>query len=333
MANMVNTNYSLENRVEHFIDGQHRSESNKYGPQLNSSGRLQWDHVPSSEYTIFFTKNYEMFTFLPENRPINRTNKKNLMKSMMLNGNLFSAIFINEKGEIIDGQHRVKIKIELELHLPIDQRTGIYYIICKGYGIKEVQTYNDAQKRWDGNDFLHSYCHQGNENYIKFKEFMVKYDTDYWITLRMLTGNLQKKKNGVKSSEMNADFRGGKFVFNLEHYINGSNLMEKVEEIKNNNWFLGKIDRTFIIALDKVVNIENFDYKRFAKKLSTTRAQITEQGKLDLYIQQFGKIYNEGLPKDEQIKLPIRNSKNVAPKSSNNNKKKRINRQPKKTTL
>lgn len=332
MANMVNTNYSLENRVEHFIDGQHRSESNKYGPRLNSSGRLQWDHVPSSEYTIFFTKNYEMFKFLPENRKINSTNKKKLMKSMLLNGNLFSAIIINEDGEIIDGQHRMKIKIELESHLPIDQRTGVYYIICKGYGIKQVQTYNDAQKRWDGLDFLHSYCQQGNENYIKFQEFMDKYDTDYWITLRMMNGNLHNRKSGVKSSQMNDDFRSGKFIFNLENYINGSNLMEKVKEIKNNNWFVGKIDRTFILALDKVMSTKNFDYKRFSKQLSNTRAQITEQGKLDLYVEQFGKIYNQGLPKDEQIKLPIRNSKSVSPKSSIT-KKKRINRQSKSTSI
>lgn len=270
-----------------------------------------------------------MFKFLPENRVINDRNKKKIMKSMMVNGNLFSAVIINEKGEIIDGQHRVRIKMELEMHLPIEQRTGIYYIVCKGYGIKQVQTYNDAQKRWDGLDFLHSYCAQGNENYTQFDTFMKRYETDYWITLRMLNGNLHNRKTGVKSSQMNDEFRSGNFVFSLEHYINACNLMEKIQEIKNNNWFVGNIDRTFILAFDKIASIPNFDYKRFAKKLSNTRAQITEQGKADLYLEQFGKIYNEGLPKDEQIKLPIKKSKNRNSVPTSTNKKTRINRKSK----
>lgn len=323
MRNMVNSNnYTLENRVQPLIDGQHRLSSKK-------SKLAEIEHIPSSDYTVCFTKDYSIFKFLKENRMINDRNKKKIMRSMVVNGNLLSIVIINEKGEIIDGQHRVKIKMELEMHLPIEQRTGIYYIVCKGYGIKQVQTYNDAQKRWDGLDFLHSYCQQSNENYIKFAEFMKRYETDYWITLRMLNGNLHNRKTGVKSSQMNDDFRSGNFVFNLEHYINACNLMEKIQEIKTNNWFVGNIDRTFILAFDKIASIPNFDYKRFAKKLSNTRAQITEQGKADLYLEQFGKIYNEGLPKDEQIKLPIKKSKNRNSAPTNTNKKTRINRKSK----
>ena len=326
MRNMVNTNnYTLENRVQPLIDGQHRLSSKK-------SKIAEIEHIPSSDYTVCFTKDYSIFKFLKENRMINDRNKKKIMRSIVVNGNLLSIVIINEKGEIIDGQHRVKIKMELEMHLPIEQRTGIYYIVCKGYGIKQVQTYNDAQKRWDGLDFLHSYCQQSNENYIKFAEFMKRYETDYWITLRMLNGNLHNRKTGVKGSPMNDDFRSGHFVFNLEHYINACNLMEKIQEIKNNNWFVGNIDRTFILAFDKIASIPNFDYKRFAKKLSNTRAQITEQGKADLYLEQFGKIYNEGLPKDEQIKLPIKKSKNQTPLQTNTKKKTRINRKSKGNT-
>jgi hypothetical protein len=251
---------------------------------------------------------------------------------MVVNGNLLSIVIINEKGEIIDGQHRVKIKMELEMHLPIEQRTGIYYIVCKGYGIKQVQTYNDAQKRWDGLDFLHSYCKQGNENYTQFDTFMKKYETDYWITLRMLNGNLHSSKTGVKVSEMNDNFRSGNFVFNLEHYINACNLMEKIQEIKTNNWFVGNIDRTFILAFDKISTTKNFDYNTFVNKLSKTKYQITEQGKKELYLEQFGKIYNEGLPKNQWIKLPIKKSKNQISVQTNTNKKTRINRKSKGNT-
>jgi hypothetical protein len=336
MRNMVNTNnYTLENRVNPMIDGQLRQEANRLSDISKSNKNpvhLEIEHIPSTEHTIYFTKNYSIFKFLEENRKINDRNKKKIMKSMMVNGKLFSIVIINEKGEIIDGQHRVKSTIELEMNLPIQQRTGIYYVICKGYGIKEVQTYNDAVKRWDGLDFLHSYCKQGNENYIKFAEFMERYETDYWITLRMLNGNLHGKKTGVKSSKMNDDFRSGNFTFSLEHYINASNLMEKIGEIKKNNWFVGNIDRTFILAFDKISTIKNFDYTRFVNKLSNTKYQITEQGKRDLYLEQFGKIYNEGLPKNEQIKLPIKKSKNQTPLQTNTNKKTRINRKSKGNT-
>ena len=330
MKNMVNTkNYTLENGVNPMIDGQFRQEANRLSDISKSnknSVHLEIEHIPSTEHTIYFTKNYSIFKFLEENRKINDRNKKKIVKSMMVNGKLFSVIIINEKCEIIDGQHRVKSMIELEMSLPVQQRTGIYYVILEGYGIKEVQTYNDAVKRWDGLDFLHSYCKQSNENYIKFKEFMDRYQTDYWITLRMLNGNLHNRKTGVKGSQMNDDFRSGNFVFNLDHYLNACNLMEKIQEIKNNNWFIGNIDRTFILAFDKIASIPNFDYKRFVKKLSTTPAQIMEQGKAALYIEQFGKIYNEGLPKNEQIKLPIKKSKNQTSVTSNTNTRKRTSR-------
>lgn len=291
----------LVNQVPQPVDGQHR---------LTAIGRKSfknYSHTPSETYTVYFTKNYEMFEFLEDNRELNERNKKKLMRSIAKYAKLFSAIIVNEKGEIIDGQHRLKSRMELEKNLPIDQRTGIHYIICKGYGIKEVQILNDAVKRWDGDDYLHSFCQQGESEYLKFKSFKDKYNTDYWITLRMLTGNLNKKSKG----DMNDSFRTGNLVIKQEEYDKSCDLMDKIEEIKNNNWFIGDIDRAFILAFHKVYNIPGFDYKVFVEKLAKTRSQITQQPKFDLYVKQFGKIYNQGLSKKKQISLPIKTTKKV----------------------
>lgn len=304
---------NLVNQVPQLVDGKHRLAATARSFFKNYS------HTPSEEYIVYFTKNYEMFEFLEDNRKINQRNKNKLMKSIAKYAKLFSALIVNEKGQIIDGQHRLKSRMELEKNLPIDQRTGIHYIICKGYGIIEVQILNDAVKRWDGLDYLHSYCQQGNESYLTFKSFMEKYDTDYWITLRLLTGNLNAGKKG--HGDMNDLFRRGELTIKSDDYLSSCALMEKIQEIKNNNWFVGDIDRPFIIAFHKVYNIPDFNYRMFVKKLSNTKTQIVQEPKLELYLKQFGRIYNEGLPIAQQIKLPLRKTKKSVSLILTSNKK------------
>jgi len=79
---------------------------------------------------VFETYNYSMFEPLKGNRAINPIHLKRITESIK-NNYLLSPILINEKGQIIDGQHRFKSAKDLGL--------PIRYIVAVRYGLKEVQ--------------------------------------------------------------------------------------------------------------------------------------------------------------------------------------------------
>jgi hypothetical protein len=67
---------------------------------------------------VYKTKDYNLFNFRPDNRPIIQSHVKELMDSMTKHGwEQGSYVVVNEKMEVIDGQHRLMSGMELGLSL------------------------------------------------------------------------------------------------------------------------------------------------------------------------------------------------------------------------
>lgn len=76
-------------------------------------------------------------------KPIEGNRNKNIihlsrLKKSISENYLFTVIIVNEKYEIIDGQHRFECVKELKLPL--------HYIVCKGYGLNEVHVLYENSK-------------------------------------------------------------------------------------------------------------------------------------------------------------------------------------------
>ena len=99
------------------------------------------------------TKNYDMFSSINGNRPKNQLHLKRLKKSME-EELLVSPIIVNEKYEVIDGQHRLQISEELRL--------SVRYIVCDGYGLDQVHRLNQNSKNWQLIEFIKGYADMGN---------------------------------------------------------------------------------------------------------------------------------------------------------------------------
>jgi hypothetical protein len=91
------------------------------------------------------TKDYYLFTPIDGNRNKNLLHLNRLKKSINENY-LFTVIIVNENYQIIDGQHRFDVIKELNLPL--------HYIVCVGYGLKEVHILNQISKTWNADDYL-----------------------------------------------------------------------------------------------------------------------------------------------------------------------------------
>ena len=111
---------------------------------------------------VHTTVDYFMFKPIGGNRTLNELHVRRLRDSIKANY-LFTVIIVNEDYQLIDGQHRFEVIKELQLPLN--------YIICKGYGLTEVQILNQNSKNWTADDFMEGYCNLGKKDYEIYRQF------------------------------------------------------------------------------------------------------------------------------------------------------------------
>ena len=129
---------------------------------------------------VHTTTDYFLFKPIEGNRNKNLLHINRLKKSMA-ETYLFTVIIVNEKYEIIDGQHRFDVIQELKLPLN--------YIVCKGYGLNEVHILNQNSKTWTSDDYLDGYCKLGYKDYLKYKEFKELYGIGHYECMWLLNGS------------------------------------------------------------------------------------------------------------------------------------------------
>lgn len=115
------------------------------------------------------TTNYTTFQNLNGNRFIREAHVRRLMKSFERYPNMAPArpVLINDKQEIIDGQHRVEACKRLKM--------PIYYMIIPGLGISDARTLNALQSVWGLLDYAESFAMSGVEEYKEFLELYNEY--------------------------------------------------------------------------------------------------------------------------------------------------------------
>ena len=115
---------------------------------------------------IRWTTNYSKFKRILGNRQIGDTSR--LQKSMQENGMLPIPIVVNEKYEIIDGQHRIEAAKILGLSIP--------YVVYAGATINDCILMNTTSKPWELIDYINSYADRGYPEYVKLKRLIDKYN-------------------------------------------------------------------------------------------------------------------------------------------------------------
>jgi hypothetical protein len=174
------------------------------------------------------TKDYYLFTPIDGNRNKNLLHLNRLKKSINENY-LFTVIIVNENYQIIDGQHRFDVIKELNLPL--------HYIVCVGYGLKEVHILNQISKTWNADDYLNGYCNLGYKDYIKYKEFKEIYGLGHNECMTILAGRFIKTPVD--------EFYNG--LFKIKDYNESCKIVEKIFLVEP--YYEGFRRRSFIYAL------------------------------------------------------------------------------------
>ncbi len=236
---------------------------------------------------IFMTYEYEKFKTLQGNRIVSKSNLMRITQSMK-EKHLISPIAVNEKFEIIDGQHRFAASKEIGL--------PVYYFILDGANLPDVQRLNAVSKNWNFVDYLSSYCELGYPEYMKVKRFREDFpDFGIKACLALLSLSLgthiQKKvgtnRDGSKHLS-NHSFSDGNFkCANLQRsYELASQLtqLKPITDLYNKSNFVG--------AYVQVSRKNQFDYRNFKYKAQKYPSKFYDCTSTQNFVAMFEEVYN-----------------------------------------
>lgn len=219
---------------------------------------------------IYSTFNYDQFKVMDGNRMVHPGHVHRLKKSME-EKQLVVPIIVNEKMQIIDGQHRVEVCKQLN--------KPVYYIINPNYGIKEIQKLNTHMKNWNVDDYLKCYCGLGIEDYIKYKEFRAKYGFGHQETLAFLTGS---------TSNFHKIFNDGNFkIKSLEE---AENAAQKVSQFAE--FYKGYRRKSFVYAILALLKHPEYDHREMLKKVAMQQRNLVDCTNTEQYLSLLEEIYN-----------------------------------------
>lgn len=228
--------------------------------------------VNQHKFEVVRTKEYHLFSHLEGNRSINKQHVNRLIESMQ-EQYLVSPIIVNNKYEIIDGQHRFEAVKELGLPL--------LYIMVKNYGLEEVQRFNSNQKNFSYEDFANGYIDLGNEDYKILKEFREKYKLDWGVSIALLSNQLYR--SGGDSQK----FKDGNFK--VKSLKKATELADKLQDI-----LVQYPDhrKYFVYALMKMMAIPGYDHRHFLGKLKYLSVKLVKCNSIEDYLKIMEMIYN-----------------------------------------
>lgn len=226
----------------------------------------------------------DKFKVFPGNRPIDKMNLQKIKSSIERNNLLQECpILINEKYEVLDGQHRLSAAKDLGL--------PIFYISKIGGGYEDVILMNENRRTWKNEDYLRLFAEgTKNLNYISLQNFMKVHNLKLSQALIIVNGPIKQMKE-------HSDFKEGKFIFpeDLEY------LEDLVDKVKT---FWGLCSEHGIKPLHRFkstaflkpflifITHPNVQWEIFFQKLESWWYKIGIRPSTNLYIDLFSDIYN-----------------------------------------
>lgn len=242
---------------------------------------------------VYRTHNYDIFKLMTDNRDINLLHVKRLVQSFQ-EQHLVCPIIVNEKMQVIDGQHRLRASMETGM--------PVYYIVLPGYTIKQVQILNTNQKNWNRMDFLEMYCEQGKEAYVELKIFMSEFP-DFGINAAMCLIRLNgsgRKQGVVDGQKMHMkDFEEG--LLQIPNITKSYVIARKVLDFKP---FYKEYHRPgFVAAVIPLFSSRVYNHKEMLHKLKNCPddLKLRDSKKVLGYRLQLEDIYNHRRAKDNKV--------------------------------
>lgn len=222
---------------------------------------------------IHETRNYGMFKTVKGNRSIDKGHVKRLVREIRKK-DLELPIYINENDEVIDGQHTLEARKELN--------KPIKFIRGKFENEFDVTVMNANRKNWTMSAYLHFHIENGKKDYQILKAMTRQYSLPLECALYILTGRYSMW------TKLRDEFKQGKFK--ITHLQRCNDMGSSLMYLKNN--FNINLTRSFITAYAVVSEHPKFKWDRFKNALKTKSALLLRGTNTEDFVRVFDKIYN-----------------------------------------
>lgn len=236
--------------------------------------------------SVFETSDYAKFKFMLGNRHINLSSVKKIEESIAQNGFKMCPILVNEKFEIVDGQHRFTALKNLGL--------PIYYIIENGLNIEDCKILNLNVKNWSMTDFLKSYSDMNNTEYVKLSKFI----SENRISVNNAMVAFSKDgRDSAKTPFYRGDFKMYFLEKNIKKVFELDVLLRK--QYACHRWYSKQkhsLDSLLVLRFFIHINYFNkkFDLENFLERLECCSNGLKQGFTLFELIDSFGDFYNKG---------------------------------------
>jgi len=228
---------------------------------------------------IYSTKNYDQFKVLTGNRALKELHIKKLMYSVEQKNLLKERpILVNEKMEVIDGQHRLEVC--RRLNIPVS------YILKKGADAIDVQRLNTSQVNWSSENYLEFHIKRGNENYSILKEYCKKYTMPIGIALTVLS-------KSSKWDEKWEDFRSG--LFEVNRLKEAEDIGEEIMEYRKFTEKGAQHHKEYyraLLSVHKLAKEKEISVKKLLHKLEVSGRRIERMPDTKSYLRFLEGVYN-----------------------------------------
>ncbi|ANY68671.1 hypothetical protein BBD42_21020 [Paenibacillus sp. BIHB 4019] len=240
------------------------------------------------KYTeVFVTKDYGRFNTIDGNRIINELHVKRLIESMQQK-QLITPIIVNEKHEIIDGQHRFKSQSILGL--------PVYYIVCAGYGLSEVHRLNEKSNNWKPIDFLNGYATFA-EKEEKFFDYVLLKDFIESNAITPILG-ISLTKGELNELDAMTAFKNGHYkAKNIEEVQLFMDLLEDFSPYFYETYKSTKFIKAFLLFSGSA----KYNHDIMTKKLGYMSGFLQQRNQISQYLDILSDIYNTRLSEKSRI--------------------------------
>lgn len=167
---------------------------------------------------------------------------------------LIIPIIVNEKGEIIDGQHRYIACKTL--------KKPVYYIVNTGYGIDQVKRANTVGENWTKDDFLNTYVSEGDPDYVRILRLKNEKSLQISIILKIIASFQNVSVNLVVNRFENGQLKIGEVWADILYFCDQLEMFADYKLYKTNS---------FVTAFLKLYHHEEYDPKIMEKQAKWVR--------------------------------------------------------------
>lgn len=237
---------------------------------------VRFDFDVEKVNVVYMTYEYERFKKIAGNRSLNKKNLKRLEESMKKK-QLEIPITVNEKMEIVDGQHRFYVCKKLEI--------PVYFILVHEYGVKEVIQANTVSEKWKTSDFIDSHSGMENKEY-EFLNHIINKGVVKTSTLETIISKVTGKKN----NEIKEEIHSGELKLTIGQK---SEVLEFISSILKFGEGKKYRSRAFILTYIEMYFFDGIDRARLEKLLVKNKeSRIGDYITKEMYLKEFTRIYN-----------------------------------------